>query len=313
MAEVIEKTGKTIEEALAAAGRELGCQVGELQYAVIQEPSSGFLGLFGRKEARIRASRARKETVAAPKAVDSEKLSEKARASSAVEKETERASTEQAISVGGGYQSGFRTDREKRPRRERKPRRDFRDEEGSRAVRQEPVSYGPVLSPEEYPSDDPMLMRAEKFLGDVFRAMGLEVSLGRREGSDGTVVYEVSGDRMGLLIGKHGQTLESLQYLTNLTANRDHSEGHVRIVLDIEGYRSRREETLIRLAGHLAEKACRIGQEIHLEPMSRHERKIIHMTLQDNNRVTTYSAGDEPRRYIVIVPRRRKRRRYEEE
>jgi spoIIIJ-associated protein len=83
-------------------------------------------------------------------------------------------------------------------------------------------------------------------------------------------------------------------------------------MLDSEGYRSRREETLMRLAGHLAEKACRIGQEVHLEPMNRHERKIIHTALQDNRKVTTYSAGEEPRRYVVIVPRRR-RRKYESE
>jgi spoIIIJ-associated protein len=123
------------------------------------------------------------------------------------------------------------------------------------------------------------------------------------------VVYDLIGDNLGILIGKHGQTLDSLQYLVNLTANRGNAENRVHIILDIEGYRARREETLMRLAGHLAEKACRIGDEVHLEPMNRHERKIIHMALQDNRRVSTYSAGDEPRRYVVIAPRRRRRRR----
>lgn len=319
MADTIEKTGKTIEEALAAAGKELGCQVGELQYAVIQEPSSGFLGLFGRREAKIRASRIQKETAAAPKSLNKEKNRAEAQTASAGRgQETERISTEQSISVGGGYQSGFQPEKDKYPRRERserherRPRKGFHDEERTFEERQEPVTYGPVLSLDEYPSDDPMLMRAEKFLREVLAAMSLEVRLSRREGSDGTTIYEINGDRMGLLIGKHGQTLDSLQYLTNLAANRDHADGRVRIILDIEGYRSRREDTLIRLAGHLAEKACRVGQEIHLEPMSRHERKIIHMTLQDNNKVSTYSAGEEPRRYIVIVPRRRKRRKYED-
>lgn len=155
------------------------------------------------------------------------------------------------------------------------------------------------------------LQRGEKFLQDVFAAMNIEVQILRREGEDGTV-YELVGDRLGILIGKHGQTLDAIQYLANLAANKDHADGHARIILDIEGYRSRREDTLMRLAGHLAEKACRIGQEVHLEPMNRHERKIIHTALQDNRKVSTYSAGEEPRRYVVIVPRRRKRR-YENE
>ena len=121
-------------------------------------------------------------------------------------------------------------------------------------------------------------------------------------------MFNLAGEDLGILIGKHGQTLDSLQYLTNLAANRGVSEGRVRIIIDIENYRSRREETLTRLAGHLAEKACRIGDEVHLEPMNRHERKIIHMALQDNRRVTTFSAGDEPRRYVVIAPKRRRSR-----
>ena len=161
------------------------------------------------------------------------------------------------------------------------------------------------------PSQEVTLQRGEKFLQDVFAAMGIEVQILRREDEEGTI-YELVGDRLGILIGKHGQTLDAIQYLANLAANKDHADGHARIIIDIEGYRSRREETLMRLAGHLAEKACRIGQEVHLEPMNRHERKIIHTALQDNRKVSTYSAGEEPRRYVVIVPRRRKRR-YEKE
>ena len=148
--------------------------------------------------------------------------------------------------------------------------------------------------------------RARKFLEDVFAAMKIEVELQRSETEEG-VLFQIEGESLGILIGKHGQTLDALQYLTNLAANRGVSGERLHVLLDIEGYRARREETLTRLAGHLAEKACRIGQEIHLEPMNRHERKIIHMALQDSRKVSTYSAGDEPRRYVVIVPRRRRR------
>ncbi len=119
--------------------------------------------------------------------------------------------------------------------------------------------------------------------------------------------YDLSGESLGILIGKHGQTLDALQYLTNLAANRGCEEGRIHVILDVEGYRSRREETLRRLAGHLAEKACRIHAEVRLEPMNRHERKIIHMALQDNYRVSTYSDGDEPYRCVVIAPKRRRR------
>ena len=150
------------------------------------------------------------------------------------------------------------------------------------------------------------VVRAETFLRNVFAAMHIDLAMERSESEEGTV-FDLAGEDLGILIGKHGQTLDSLQYLTNLAANRGVSEGRVRIIIDIENYRSRREETLTRLAGHLAEKACRIGDEVHLEPMNRHERKIIHMALQDSRKVSTYSAGDEPRRYVVIVPRRRRR------
>lgn len=152
------------------------------------------------------------------------------------------------------------------------------------------------------------LARAENFLREVFAAMNIDVKWQQKDSEDG-VVFDLEGENLGILIGKHGQTLDSLQYLVNLSANRGVAEGRVRIIIDIEGYRARREETLMRLAGHLAEKACRIGEEVHLEPMNRHERKIIHMALQDNRRVSTYSAGEEPRRYVVIVPRRRRSRR----
>ena len=146
---------------------------------------------------------------------------------------------------------------------------------------------------------------AEKFLGEIFASMRLSVALHRTDTPAGTV-FNMQGENLGILIGKHGATLDALQYLTNLVVNKITENGYARVILDVEDYRARREETLTRLAGHLADKACRIGEEIRLEPMSRHERKIIHTALQDNRRVTTYSAGENPRRYVVIVPKRRR-------
>ena len=148
--------------------------------------------------------------------------------------------------------------------------------------------------------------KARKFLNDIFAAMKIDVTLRLDETSEGAV-FNLLGENLGILIGKHGQTLDALQYLTNLAANRGLLEERVRVVLDVEGYRSRREETLRRLATRLAERAERCGDDIRLEPMNRHERKVIHLALQDHYRVTTYSDGEEPHRHVVISPKHRKR------
>lgn len=148
--------------------------------------------------------------------------------------------------------------------------------------------------------------KAEKFLQEIFAAMKMDVQIEIQEQEDGNV-FNLIGENLGILIGKHGQTLDSLQYLSNLTANRGLTEEKVRIILDIENYRLRREETLRRLALRLAEKVRRTGERIVLEPMNRHERKIIHMALQDNYKISTYSAGDEPSRKVVIELKRGRR------
>lgn len=172
-----------------------------------------------------------------------------------------------------------------------------KEAQGAPAAAPQAAPVASAASPQE---------RAESFLSGIFRAMGLTVAMACRETEEG-VLYDLSGESLGILIGKHGQTLDALQYLTNLAANRGGAEERIHVILDVEGYRSRREETLRRLAGHLAEKACRIHAEVRLEPMNRHERKIIHMALQDNYRVSTYSDGDEPYRCVVIAPKRRRR------
>ncbi|SMC91393.1 RNA-binding cell elongation regulator Jag/EloR [Sporomusa malonica] len=139
---------------------------------------------------------------------------------------------------------------------------------------------------------------AKQFLESVFKAMNITVSM-EKKNQDDHVVINLRGEDLGILIGKHGQTLDALQYLTNLAANRDADE-RSRIVLDVEDYRKRRAETLSRLAMRLADKVKRRGERVVLEPMSPQERKIIHMALQSDNRIVTYSEGDEPYRKVVI-------------
>lgn len=140
---------------------------------------------------------------------------------------------------------------------------------------------------------------AKEFLTKVFAAMNITVFIEKMTHDD-HVVINLRGEDLGVLIGKHGQTLDALQYLTNLAANRDATE-RCRIVLDVEDYRKRRAETLSRLAMRLADKVKRRGEKVVLEPMSPQERKIIHMALQNDYRIVTYSEGDEPYRKVVIA------------
>lgn len=264
MADTMEWTGRTVEAALEAAAADLGCAPASLEYTVLEQPSRGFLGLIGRKDARIRVRDIDGAAVAETKAADPS--ADMAELETRLEEEVEETRAD-ALKAAEPVKS---------------------------AKEKDAVS---LLEQEK---------RARKFLEDVFAAMKIEVELQRSETDEG-ILFQIEGESLGILIGKHGQTLDALQYLTNLAANRGVAGERLHVQLDIEGYRARREETLTRLAGHLAEKACRIGQEIHLEPMNRHERKIIHMALQDSRKVSTYSAGDEPRRYVVIVPRHRRR------
>lgn len=201
----------------------------------------------------------------------------------------------------------------RRPRRRRQDddeRRDsFSEDERGAAAPKAPAEPPVPVTPDYEGVEDSNLtprQRAEKFLCEVFRCMGLEVAMTLQETDEGSV-YNLQGDGLGILIGKHGQTLDALQYLTNLAANKGREDGRIHVILDAMDYRSRREETLRRLAGHLAEKACRIHAEVRLEPMNRHERKIIHMALQGSSRVSTYSDGDEPYRCVVIAPKKKRR------
>ena len=142
------------------------------------------------------------------------------------------------------------------------------------------------------------------FLSQVFDAMGLEVEILIKP-SDEENVYDVelNGNEMGVLIGKRGQTLDSLQYLTNLAINK-HSETYTRVKLDTEDYRKRRKETLENLARNIAYKVKRTKKAVSLEPMNPFERRVIHSALQNDRYVSTHSEGDEPYRHVVITLKR---------
>lgn len=144
--------------------------------------------------------------------------------------------------------------------------------------------------------------KGKQFLQDMFSKMGLSVQIEKMMTAE-KITFQIHGEELGILIGKHGQTLDAIQYLTNLVANKEVA-GHCHIVVDVENYRSRREETLVNLAKRLASKVKRNRQKISLEPMSAFERKIIHLTLQNEVHIVTDSEGEEPYRHVVIAYKR---------
>ena len=266
MARSVEKSAKTVEEAKKAALAELGIGEEEAEVEILEEASKGFLGLIGGHDAKVRVTV--KDDVAGRQDVKNDEM-------------PMPEVIETSLQVGDLVKKQAKEENFEHTERQERPRREMVSEEEAAAP----------------------LEKAETFLQQIFASMHLEVHI-EREKSEEAFILNMSGEDLGILIGKHGQTLDSLQYLTNLAANHGLTEKRIHIVLDVEHYRNRREETLRRLASRLADKALRTRQRIMLEPMNRHERKIIHMALQEKRRVSTYSAGDEPFRKVVIEPMR---------
>ena len=154
--------------------------------------------------------------------------------------------------------------------------------------------------------------RVNKFLQDVFEAMDLKVEIVIKESEEEENVLDVElkGDDMGVLIGKRGQTLDSLQYLTNLAINKN-SDTYVKVKLDTENYRQRRKDTLENLAKNIAYKVKRTKRAVSLEPMNPFERRVIHSALQKDRYVTTHSEGEEPYRHVVVTLKNNKYDKYE--
>ena len=141
---------------------------------------------------------------------------------------------------------------------------------------------------------------AHTFLADLTKLMGVDVTIDMGTDAEGNVYGYINGDTLGVLIGRRGETLDAVQYLTSLKVNRDR-EGYIRVTLDTEGYRARREDTLIRLANRMANRALRTGRKVSLEPMNPYERRIIHYALQPVEGISTHSEGDDPNRHVVIT------------
>ena len=190
----------------------------------------------------------------------------------------------------------------KRPEKKKQPKKEMKHESRKEAVQEEKKE--PRRETELAKVEEATVRECETFLHNVLTAMHMEVELHSKIDEEGALSINMSGDDMGILIGKRGQTLDSLQYLTNRVANKMQS-GYVRVKLDTEDYRKRRQETLENLARNIAHKVKRTRRPVTLEPMNPYERRIIHSALQGDRSVTTHSEGEEPYRRVVVTLVRR--------
>ena len=257
MMKSLEKSGRTVDEALRAALAELGLDVDDVSYSygIVTRPKSGFLGI-GSVPAVVRVSYEAKDEPApqAPKA--------------------------ESKPAPAAKPAAPKTEKKSAPKAESKPA-------------PQAVEVAPVVE------EDAEYAAIRTFLSGLLSRMGVdaEIEIGRRE--NGGINVRLSGDGMGAIIGRRGETLDAIQHLTNYVVNRG-SDKHMHISVDAENYRSKREESLARLAEKMAEKAIKYKRSMALEPMNSYERHVIHTALQNYEGVTTSSTGVEPNRRVVV-------------
>ena len=291
--EYIEVTGKSVEEAITNACTKLGIPSDKLDYEVIDKGNSGFLGIFNSKPAKIKAKEKQEEPEV--KSVETPKKSE---APVHTEKKFEKKADD------------FK---KAEPKKEFKaePKKEFKKEHKPAEVKEAPKAEAqPKAEPFTAEQKEVIKKDIKEFLNNMFGAMNMEVKADITfDDEENSVNVDLSGDNMGVLIGKRGQTLDSIQYLTSLVINKN-SEKYVRVKLDTENYRKRRKETLESLAKNIAYKVKRSRRPVSLEPMNPYERRIIHSALQSDRFVSTRSEGEEPFRHVVVYLERENNNRY---
>ena len=309
MEDYIQFSAKTKSEAITKACIELGVSSDQLEIQVISEGSNGFFGI-GSKPAviKVRKIESVSEEEEMKEIVETVKLdSFKEEAPVQEEKKTEaikpvkkEIKEPKAVSEKPRQPKPVkeRAAKEKQPREFREPKEKQVREKTTKPVK--PVEI--LTDPEEIKEVE---NRAKVFLRDVFASMNLgEVEItSEYNTTDGSLEVDFEGEDMGILIGKRGQTLDSLQYLTSLVVNKGKSN-YIRVKLDTEDYRKRRKETLENLARGIAYKVRKTRKPVILEPMNPYERRIIHSALQGNKFVETVSEGDEPYRHVVVKLKR---------
>ena len=320
----IEMTGKTVEDAIKAGLRELNCDSTDVVTDIIDLGSPGLFGMFGRlakvkltlKEndpdldfdfASITAApEERSEPKQQKKAQPKPELDKPAPAPKKPKKQADKPPREEQAPEAL-IENAAPAERKEKPA----PRERTRKPERERETPREPREPRPAFEPEtaqDLPPTDPNTLSelgraAYDFVSETTTRMGVPVEVRVKE-SEEHISIQMIGDTLGILIGRRGETLDSLQYLTSLVINKGRDK-YVRVLLDTEHYRFKREEALIKLANRMAGRARKIGGRVALEPMNPHERRILHSALQDNPYVTTHSEGEEPYRRVIITLKNR--------
>lgn len=275
MLKKVEKTAKNLDEALAQAAADLGAAKDELGYEITREVGKGFMRLLVTPEIDITAwiaADAEKEA-----ALDAAKSAKAEKAEKPAAKPADAPSAKKA-----------------------EPKRN----EKSEIKKSEPkkTSSAPKRAkevPDDFIMPKSAVDDAKYFVSELLTKIGLTYELNVKIDAN-VITLDVSGEKMGLLIGKRGDTLDAIQMLAGLYVNRNKSNPYIKVNIDTENYRKKREETLVRLAHGLARSVIRDKKSVTLEPMTANERRIIHSALQNNPKIKTYSVGEEPNRRMVV-------------
>ena len=329
----IESSGKTVEDAVRAGLQQLGCDAADVTIDVLEAGRPGLFGMFGKlakvrltlkendldfempslsldsqktrapkPEKKAEPKKAEKTEAPAPKNAEAPaaapRKAEKTEAPEAAKAEEAPAAEAHAAEEPAAEEPAAEEPVAEAPRAPRRSR-------SNRAEKAERAESRPEKKNDEpfVPSDPETLSEAGRiaydFLKNVTEKMGVQVAIRVTEEADHLSVA-MMGDTLGILIGRRGDTLDALQYLVSLQVNKNR-EGYMRVSLDTENYRAKREEALTRLAQRMAARARKTGRKVTLEPMNPYERRVLHSALQNNPYVTTHSEGEEPYRRVVIT------------
>ncbi len=307
-----EVSARTIEEAISQGLEQLGVSISDVTVDVIEEGSKGLFGLFGSRPAKVKltlkgdeasdedmahailADAMKEETPKEKKQPKQEKPAEKKqepKKAKATKQEKAPKTEEAKAEAEAKPEQAKAEEKGEKPQKARKPREKKEPKE-----RPEPKE----IVPAEQADRDTAAGKAQEFLQNLTKLMNVPVSVAVDTDEEGNVRVNMEGDTLGILIGRRGETLDALQYLTSLQVNKGQNT-YTRVTLDTEGYRAKREDALVRLANRMANQAQRTGRKVSLEPMNPYERRILHSALQDHPAVTTHSEGEEPNRHVVIT------------
>ena len=303
-----EASARTKEEAVELGLQELGVSIGDVDVLVVEEGSKGLFGLFGSRPVKVRLTVKDSEEdplgdlleEKSPKKEEkkAEKKQEKKAEKKPEEKKTEEKKAEKAEKKEEKKAEKKQEKQEKKAEKKAEaPKAETAEEKPEPRTLEKPEV---TMIPEDALDPESPAGIAKAFLAELTKLMGVDVTIDMGTDAEGNVYGYMQGDTLGILIGRRGETLDALQYLTSLKVNRGR-DSYTRVTLDTENYRAKREDTLIRLANRMANRALRTGRKVSLEPMNPYERRIIHFALQQNEGVTTHSEGDEPNRHVVIT------------